>query len=74
MSTKVYQIRQTYSPYYGNRHITSYLCSEGKTKLICKGEKFKHIINSSEKVFYGGNTQFSYNGCKWIEKQSEKTG
>ena len=27
----------------------------GKTKLICNGKKFKRILNSSEKVFYGGN-------------------
>ena len=28
-------------------------------------------MNSSEKVFYGGNTQFSWKACKWIEYQSE---
>ena len=37
-------------------HITENLFSGGKTKLICKGKKFKHM-NSSEKVCYGGNTQ-----------------
>ena len=31
-------------------------------------------MNNSEKVFYGGNTQFSWKGCKWIEKQSELIG
>ena len=31
-------------------------------------------MNSSEKVFYGGNTNFSYAACQWIEKQSELTG
>ena len=31
-------------------------------------------MSSSDKVFYGGNTQFSYVGCKWIEKQMEITG
>ena len=55
-------------------HITEYLCSGGKTKLIRKGKKIKLIMNSSEKVFYGGNTQFSYIDCKWIEKPSEKIG
>ena len=24
-------------------------------------------MNSSEKVFYGGNTQFSWKACKWIK-------
>ena len=28
-------------------------------KIICLGGKFKHILNSSEKVFYGGDTKFS---------------
>ena len=57
-----------------NRHVTENLCSGGKTKLICHGGKFQHIMNSSEKIFYGGNTQFSYIGCRWIEKQSEVIG
>ena len=57
-----------------NRHITSGTCDGGKTKLICPGEKFERIMNSSEKVFYGGNTNFSYAACQWIEKQSELTG
>ena len=42
-----------------NRHITSGTCDGGKTKLICPGGKFERIMNSSEKVFYGGNTNFS---------------
>ena len=29
-------------------------------KIICSRGKFKHILNSSEKVFYSGNTKFSY--------------
>ena len=57
-----------------NRHVTEKRCSGGKTQLICKGKKFKHIMNSSEKVFYGGNTQFSYDGCRWIEAQSKNIG
>ena len=57
-----------------HRHATEELCTGGQTKLLCPGEKFKRIMNSSEKVFYGGNTQFSFEGCKWIEKQSEKIG
>ena len=57
-----------------NRHVTGGVCGGGKTKLICPGEKFERIMNSSEKVFYGGGTKFSYAACQWIEKQSELTG
>ena len=57
-----------------NRHVTGGTCGGGKTKLICPGEKFERIMNSSEKVFYGGNTKFSYAACQWIEKQSELIG
>ena len=57
-----------------NRHVTGGTCGGGKTKLICPGEKFERIMNSTEKVFYGGNTKFSYAACQWIEKQSELTG
>lgn len=31
-------------------------------------------MNSSEKVFYRGNTQFSWVGCRWIEDQSDLLG
>ena len=57
-----------------NRHVTGSACDGGKTKLICPGEKFERIMNSSEKVFYGGRKNFSYAACQWIEKQSELTG
>ena len=57
-----------------NRHVTGGTCDGGKTKLICPGGKFERIMNSSEKVFYGGNTNFSYAACQWIEKQSELIG
>ena len=57
-----------------NRHLTGGTCDGGKTKLICPGGKFERILNSSEKVFYGGNTKFSYAACRWIEKQSELIG
>ena len=57
-----------------NRHVTGGTCGGGKTKLICPGTKFRRIINSSEKVFYGENTNFSYAACQWIEKQSELIG
>ena len=57
-----------------NRHVTGGTCGGGKTKLLCPGGKFERIMNSSEKVFYGGNTNFSYAACQWIEKQSELNG
>ena len=57
-----------------NRHVTGGTCGGGKTKLICPGEKFERIMNSTEKVFYGGNTKFSYAACQWTEKQSELIG
>ena len=57
-----------------NRHVTGGTYGGGKTKLICPGEKFERIMNSTEKVFYGGNTKFSYAACQWIEKQSELIG
>ena len=34
-----------------NRHVTGGTCGGGKTKLICPGEKFERIMNSTEKVF-----------------------
>ena len=57
-----------------NRHVTGGTCGGGKTKLICPGGKFERIINSSEIVFYGGDKNFSYAACQWIEKQSELIG
>ena len=57
-----------------NRHVTGGTCGGGKTKLICPGGKFERIMNSTEKVFYGGNKKFSYAACQWIEKQSELIG
>ena len=42
------------------RHFKEERCTGGKTKIICPGCKFKLILNSSEKVFYGGDTKFSY--------------
>ena len=57
-----------------NRHVTGGTCDGGKTKLICPGGKFERIMNSSEIVFYGGCTNFSYAACQWIEEQSELIG
>ena len=56
------------------RHLKDERCTGGKTKIICSGGKFKCILNSSEKVFYGGDIKFSYAACQWIEAQATKTG
>ena len=55
-------------------HLKEERCTGGKTKIICSGGKFKHILNSSDKVFYGGDTKFSYTACQWIEAQAIETG
>ena len=46
------------------RHLKEERCTGGKTKIIFSGGKFKHILNSSEKVFYGSDTNFSYTACQ----------
>ena len=56
------------------RHLKEERCTEGRTKVICSSSKFKHILNSFEKVFYGGDTKFKYTACQWIEAQAMKTG
>ena len=35
---------------------------------------FRHISSSSEKVFYDGDTKFSYTACQWIEARAIGTG
>ena len=57
-----------------NRHVTEKWCTGGQPKLVCDGGKFRQIMNNLEKVFYVGNTQFSWKACKWIERQSELCG
>ena len=49
-------------------------CTGGKTKIIFLAGKFRHVLNSSEKVFYGGDTKPSYTACQWIEAQAIETG
>ena len=42
-----------------------------------KQKSFVPAVNSSissEKVFYGGGTKFSYTACQWIEAQAIETG
>ena len=36
------------------RHVTKKWCIGCRPQLVCDGGKFKNIMNSSEKVFYGG--------------------
>ena len=56
------------------RHLKEERCTGGKTKIICSAGKSKHILNSSEKMFYGGNTKFSYAACQWSEAQAIEAG
>ena len=55
-------------------HLKEERCTGGKTKIICSGSKFKHILNSLEKVFYSEDSKFSYIACIWIEAQAIETG
>ena len=52
------------------RHLKEERCTEGKTKIICPGGKFMYILNSSEKVFHGGDAKFRYTTYQWIEAQA----
>ena len=54
------------------RHLNEKRCTGGKAKIICLGGKFRHTLNSSEKVFYGGDTNFSHAVCQWIEAEVVK--
>ena len=45
-----------------------------KNKNYLFSGKFRHILNSSEKVFYGGDTKFSNTACQWIEALVIETG
>ena len=56
------------------KHLKEERCNGGKTKFICPSGKFKHILNSPEKVFYGGDTKCSYTACQWIEAQAMEIG
>ena len=41
-------------------------------KTISSGGKLRHILNSSEKVFYGSDTKFSYTTTEQVEKEAAK--
>ena len=56
------------------RHLKEERCTGGKTKIICSGGKLRHILKSSEKVFYGGDTKLNYTACQWIGAQAIETG
>ena len=45
------------------RHLKYEKSAGGKAKMICSGGKFKHILNSSEKMFYDGDTKLIYTSC-----------
>ena len=68
-----YQQRFTHHNNY-DRHINENLCNGSQSKLICPGEKFKHIMNSCNKIFYGRNKQFSWKPYRWIEHQFKLIG
>ena len=55
-------------------HLKEERSAGGKTKITFSGIKFKHILNSSGKNFYGGDTKSSYTACQWTEAQAIKTG
>ena len=57
-----------------SHHTADGSCNGGKTKIICNGKKIKRILISSEKVFYGGLSNYSYSVCQWIEHTREETG
>ena len=38
--------------------------NKGITKIISRRGKFRHTLNSSEEVFYGADTKFSYTECQ----------
>ena len=59
---------------YLMRNLKEDRCTGEKTKIILPGSKFRHILYSPEKVFYGGDTKFSYTAFQWIEAQAMKTG
>ena len=44
-------------------------CTKGKTKVICLGSKFKHSLNSSEKVLFGSDTKCSFTAFQQIETE-----
>ena len=56
------------------KHLQGGHCNGGKTKEVCNGGRFKRIFSTSDNVFYGGDTGFSYAACQWIEAESEKLG
>ena len=56
------------------KHLQDDRCNGGKTKEVCKGKQIKRVFSASDNVFYGGDTNFSYAACQWIEAMSEQTG
>ena len=46
------------------RHLKQERFAGGKTRISCSGGIFKHILKSSEKVFYDSDTKYSYTACR----------
>ena len=40
--------------------------------MICSDGKIRRILNSSEMVFHGGYTKFSYTACQWTDTETVK--
>ena len=41
------------------KYLQEGICTGDKMKIIGSERKLRHILNSSEKVLYGGDTKFS---------------
>ena len=52
------------------KHLKEERCTGGNMKIICSRGKFKYIVK--EKVFYNGDTKFSYTACHLIEAEAAK--
>ena len=50
-------------------HLKEIRCTKGKTKVICLGSKFKHSLNSSERVLFGSYTKCSFAAFQQIETE-----
>jgi len=40
--------------------------------LVCNAKKCMRELPACEKVFYGGESRFSYSACRWIEDMLEE--
>ena len=56
------------------RHFKEERCTGGKTKIICLGGNFRHVLNSFEKLLDGSDTKFNYTDCQRIGAEAKKIG